>query len=131
MGLRPMYILENWFVIARRNSSGDEVLFLSGQVHGHARFHAGEVITTSSLTEHRFEQEKLVVLTRHGSEYMLGRPKASAMFAKQRLLRYLQRPKSQAGAGDSGKITDISGRAVQDRMPGIDSTNLDYGPLSR
>jgi hypothetical protein len=113
-----VYILKYWTIVKRRRDSGEELLCLSGKVYGNSRFGTGQVITTSYITTYRQESEHLVVITRNGSQYMLGRPKATEVFAKQRLMRYLQRPRPLPSNDDSGRVTDMSG--VSRRLPIMD-----------
>jgi hypothetical protein len=122
-----LFILKNWSVVKRRRESGDELLCLSGLVYGNARFRTAQLITTSTITAYRLEADFLVVITRNGSEYMLGRPKPTEVFAKQRLMRYLQRPRPRPGSDDTGRVTDMSGISGESRMPDDGSTILDFG----
>ena len=85
-----MYILHNWKIIFRAGSSGDESICLGGKVYGNARFASGEPITTSAIAWYRVEADSVIVATRSGSEYMLGKPNTSEPFAKRRLIRHLE-----------------------------------------
>ncbi len=127
-----MFILKNWVIVIRRRESGEELLCLSGKVYGNPRFRVGQVITTSFLTSHRVESEFVVVCTRNGSEYKLGRPRATEVFAKQRLLRHLQRLNMQNGFDGAGRITDISGSAGQSSAAEDDAsaTILDFATVA-
>ena len=93
-----MYILHNWKIVHRTNSSGRDSICIGGKVYGSSRFTSGEPITTSSLVGYRIDGAATIVATRNGSEYMLGKASASELFAKQRLIRLLQ---ESAGGGDA------------------------------
>jgi hypothetical protein len=122
-----VFILKQWAIVKRRRDTGEELLCLSGKVYGNSRFGTGQVITTSYITTYRLESEHMVVITRNGSQYMLGRPKATELFAKQRLMRYLQRPRPQPlpGYDDTGRITDMSGASQRPVQVDEGATILD------
>jgi hypothetical protein len=110
-----MYILHNWKIVHRTNSSGDDSLCVGGKVYGNSRFTSGEPITTSSIAWYRIESGSAIVSTRNGSEYMLGKPSASEPFAKQRLIRYLQERGRLGAARDGDVLTQRGPRSASYR----------------
>jgi hypothetical protein len=89
-----VFILANWKIASCLSSSGAVVTCLCGHVFGHARFAPGQFVQTSIVGSHRVEFDSLIVVTRNGSEYWLGKPDPSEAFPMQRLMRYLQENES-------------------------------------
>ena len=87
--VQPVYFLDDWRIVLRRDTAGRQVLRLNGSVGGHRRFRDGEKVTTSPVTGYRLESKSVVVVTGKGSNYRLGMPAASEISATERLLGYL------------------------------------------
>ena len=68
---------------------GDEGPCLRGQIFGNFRFTPGQWITTSAIAGYRRAGESIIVMTRNGSEYTLGRSALALPFAQKRLLALL------------------------------------------
>ena len=85
-----MYLIDDWKLVRPRTSSGTEALCINGYVRDNPRFANGQLITTSIVRRHRLESGTVVIVTRKGSEYRLGKPSPSEPFAMQRLMRYLE-----------------------------------------
>ena len=113
-----MFILTNWKVAACITPGGVVVTCLCGHVFGHTRFKPGEFVQTSHVRGHRVEFDSLVVVTRNGSEYWLGKPDPCESFAMQRLLRYLQENASVQTLGEEGHT----------RMPGLPAIQSEPSP---
>jgi hypothetical protein len=111
-----MFILKNWAIVKRTAAFGEEAYCLSGDVYGNPNFTEGEFILTSFIRSHRFEADVMVIITRSGSEYWLGRPSVTAAFAKQRLLRYLQQMPALPPFDETGRATEILGFSAEMRM---------------
>ena len=73
-----MYILNNWSIKDHESRDGRVRVHLFGKVFGHPRFAPGEVISTSAVTQYRFETDSVV--THSGSEYRLGKADAAACY---------------------------------------------------
>jgi hypothetical protein len=89
MAKHQVFILSDWKIVLARRASGADSLCVSGCVSGNPRFAEGELVTTSAITTYRLEFDALIVVTRKGSEYQLGKPSPAEPFAAQRLLRRL------------------------------------------
>jgi hypothetical protein len=112
-----MYVLSDWRIVVARNAPEADGLCVSGYVSGNPRFAEGELVTTSVIRTYRLESEAVVVITRKGSEYRLGKPGSAEPFAAQRLLRHLAERSAEAGRN---RDTDI-----QTRAPRLDEADLE------
>jgi len=91
--------LENWQILNLPDSAGNPQIRVSGEIFGDPRFAGGAFVTTSSVSDYRYYKQGIVVVTRSGTEYLLGRPHISETFAKSRLARFLD---SRLGNGIAG-----------------------------
>lgn len=106
-----VFILTSWKIASCISSSGAAVTCLCGHVFGNPHFASGEFVQTSTVKSHRVEFDSLIVATRNGSEYWLGKPDPAESFAMQRLLRYLQESESvQTVGGDDDQTRMAKGR---------------------
>jgi hypothetical protein len=85
-----MYRLSNWTILYCKTRNGGAVMRLRGEVFGNPRYTAGEEITISTLCSCRQDGDTILVTTRSGSEYELGKPNPDEPEAIQRVLRQLQ-----------------------------------------
>ncbi|WP_291994550.1 hypothetical protein [Candidatus Accumulibacter sp. ACC003] len=87
-----MNILNNWKTLELITREGETLVCIEGRVYGkNPRFPSSSHIRTSPVTGYSFESNSMVVMTRRGSEYLLGKPDSSETFAQQRLMRRLSR----------------------------------------
>lgn len=87
-----MNILNNWKALELLTRDGATLVCIEGRVYGsNPRFPSSSHIRTSPITSYSFQSGAMVVTTKHGSEYLLGKPDPSETFAQQRLLRRLAR----------------------------------------
>lgn len=87
-----MNILNNWKMLELVTREGDGMVCIEGRVYGsNPRFPSSSHIRTSPITGYSLDANSMVVRTRRGSEYLLGKPDPSQTFAQQRLLRRLSR----------------------------------------
>jgi hypothetical protein len=91
--------LENWQMLRLPDEAGAATICVSGEISGDPRFAPGSFVTTSSVHGYRYENEEIVVVTRTGTEYLLGKPHAAETFAKSRLTRHLD-ARNGAGLGE-------------------------------
>ena len=85
-----MNILNSWKTLELSSREGEVLLCIEGRVYGsNPRFPSSSHIRTSPITGYRFESNAMVVMTKRGSEYVLGKPDPSQAFAQQRLIRRL------------------------------------------
>jgi hypothetical protein len=103
-----VYVLTNWKIVSCVSSSGAVMTGLRGNVFGNPRFSSGELIQTSTVRNHRIEFDSLIVVTRNGSEYWMGKPDPAESFAMQRLLRYLQESESVQLGADAAEPTRMA-----------------------
>jgi hypothetical protein len=89
-----VFVLANWKIASCVSPSGATLTCLCGHVFGNPNFNPGQFVQTSTVKSHTVEFDSLIVLTRNGSEYWLGKPDPAESFAVQRLLRYLQESES-------------------------------------
>jgi hypothetical protein len=108
-GERPSR-LENWQMLRGDDVAGAAAVCVSGEIHGDSRFAPGAFVTTSAVRGYRIDHDEVVVVTRTGSEYSLGKPHAAESFAKNRLLRHLDSLAGGGGAEDH--FLPVSGRPV-------------------
>ena len=117
MAKDQVFILSDWRIVVARSAKGTEALCVSGCVTGNPLFRDGELVTTSAIRTYRRESDVVIVITRKGSEYHLGKPSLAEPFAAQRLLRHL------AGLSREGaRSRDMD---IQTRAPHPDATDLD------
>ena len=87
-----MNILNNWKTLELVTREGEALVCIEGRVYGsNPRFPSSSHIRTSPITGYSFESNAMVVITRRGSEYLLGKADPSETFAQQRLMRRLSR----------------------------------------
>lgn len=85
-----MNVLNSWKILKLKTSEGEVLVCLEGRVYGsNPRFPSSSCIRTSQIVGYSFESDSMVVTTRRGSEYLLGKPDPGQTFAQQRLIRYL------------------------------------------
>jgi len=82
--------ITNWGILSRRSSLGKPVVRLVGRVYGHAHCAPGEVFKTSPIAWFRRKGATTVVMTRNGSEYVLGKPRPTEPLAVQQLIAHLK-----------------------------------------
>ena len=99
-----MYIINNWKIVRHKLPRGTVVVCLYGEVFGNPRFKSGGPISTSAIERYNSGTDSVVTVS--GSEYQLGKPDASAPFAKQRLLRYLVEQERLPPAADFSSTSD-------------------------
>ncbi|MBE2260044.1 MAG: hypothetical protein H6942_11570 [Candidatus Accumulibacter sp.] len=87
-----MNILNNWKTLELVTRDGETLVCIEGRVYGsNPRFPSSSHIRTSPVTGYSFESNSMVVMTKRGSEYLLGKADPSETFAQQRLMRRLSR----------------------------------------
>ena len=87
-----MNILNNWKMLDFVTRSGEPLVCIEGRVYGsNPRFPSSSHIRTSPVTGYSLDSNSMVVTTRRGSEYLLGKPDPTQVFAQQRLMRRLSR----------------------------------------
>ncbi|MCB1931559.1 hypothetical protein [Accumulibacter sp.] len=87
-----MNILNNWKTLELITREGEMLVCIEGRVYGsNPRFPSSSHIRTSPVTGYAFESNSMVVMTKRGSQYLLGKPDPSETFAQQRLMRRLAR----------------------------------------
>lgn len=85
-----MNILNNWKMLELITRDGESLVCIEGRVYGsNPRFPTSSHIRTSPITGYSVDVNSMVVKTKRGSEYLLGKPDPSQAFAQQRLLRRL------------------------------------------
>jgi hypothetical protein len=92
--------LENWQILGLADEAGEPAVCVSGEIFGDPRFARGAFVTTSAVHGYRYENDEIVVVTRTGTEYLLGKPHVAETFAKSRLARYLD-DRAGGGLGES------------------------------
>jgi hypothetical protein len=87
-----MNILNGWKTLELITREGETLVCIEGRVLGkNPRFPSSSHIRTSPLTGYRLDNDGMVVMTKRGSEYGLGKPDPSETFAQQRLIRRMSR----------------------------------------
>lgn len=87
-----MNILNNWKMLELVTRDHETLVCIEGRVYGsNPRFPTSSHIRTSPVTSYTLDANSMVVRTRRGSEYLLGKPDPGQVFAQQRLLRRLSR----------------------------------------
>jgi hypothetical protein len=87
------FILERWEIVSVSDPKGAVKLCLGGRAFGGSHPLAGEDVRTSAIARYRKQGNRLVIVTRSGTEYMLGMRDGPQEQDKQRLIRYLDRIK--------------------------------------
>jgi len=109
-----MNILNSWRTLELITSEGERLVCIEGRVYGsNPRFPSSSHIRTSPVTGHRFESNSMVVMTKRGSEYLLGKPDPAETFAQQRLMRRLSRLGQQAPSDFNALDTQLTGYVEQ------------------
>jgi len=105
-----MNILNNWKTLELLTREGETLVCIEGRVYGsNPRFPSSSHIRTSPLIGYSFEASSMVVLTKRGSEYLLGKPDSSQPFAQQRLMRRLSRISQASTPGFDELESQITG----------------------
>ncbi len=87
-----MNILNDWKMLDLVTRDGEALVCIEGRVYGsNPRFPSSSHIRTSPITGYSLNANSMVVITKRGSEYLLGKPASSQTFAQQRLMRRLSR----------------------------------------
>lgn len=122
-----MNILNSWITLELITREGERLVCIEGSVHGtNPRFPAASRIRTSPVTGYHFEAHSMVIMTRRGSEYMLGKPDASQTFAQQRLMRRL----SQLGQNPPLTFNELETQVISDYTENPKSSNSDTTKVS-
>jgi hypothetical protein len=85
------FILEDWEIISLSDSTGALKLCLAGYAFGSSLPLSGAKVRTSAIARCYMDEDRLVIVTRSGSEYKLGMRNSSQEQAQLRLTRYLDR----------------------------------------
>ncbi len=105
-----MNILNNWKTLELLTREGETLVCIEGRVYGsNPRFPASSHIRTSPITGYSFEASSMVVTTKRGSEYLLGKPDSSQPFAQQRLMRRLSRISQAPTTGFNDLESQLTG----------------------
>ncbi|WP_300341892.1 hypothetical protein [Accumulibacter sp.] len=105
-----MNILNNWKTLELVTRDGETLVCIEGRVYGkNPRFPSSSHIRTSPITGYSFESNSMVVMTRRGSEYLLGKADSSEAFAQQRLMRRLSRLGQKPAASFNELDTQLTG----------------------
>ncbi|MBL8398657.1 MAG: hypothetical protein JNL84_11035 [Candidatus Accumulibacter sp.] len=85
-----MNILNNWKIVELKTSEGEILVCIEGRVYGsNPRFPSSSHVRTSPINGYSLDANSMIVTTRRGSEYLLGKPDPRQAFAQQRLMRRL------------------------------------------
>jgi len=105
-----MNILNNWKILDLVTRDGDALVCIEGRVYGsNPRFSSSSHIRTSPITGYSLDANSMVVTTKRGSEYLLGKPDPSQTFAQQRLMRRLSRLSPNATSGFDELESQLTG----------------------
>ncbi len=105
-----MNILNNWKMLELRTRQGESLVCIEGRVYGsNPRFPTSSHIRTSPVTGYSMEANSMVITTRRGSEYLLGKPDQTQIFAQQRLMRRLSSLGQAAASGFNELTTEVTG----------------------
>lgn len=105
-----MNILNNWKTLELITREGETLVCIEGRVYGsNPRFPSSSHIRTSPVTGYSFEANSMVVMTKRGSHYLLGKPDPSETFAQQRLMRRLSRLGQKPPASFNELETQLTG----------------------
>jgi hypothetical protein len=83
------FALEDWEIVSFSDPTGALRLCLVGHAFGDSLPLSGENVRTSAIARYYLDENRLVIITRSGSEYKLGMRNSSQEQAKLRLTRYL------------------------------------------
>jgi hypothetical protein len=112
-----MNILNHWKMLDLVTRDGEELVCIEGRVYGsNPRFPSSSHIRTSPITAYSLDGNSMVVTTRRGSEYVLGKPDPGETFAQQRLLRRMSR---------LTPVTASSFDGIESQLTGFDTKNED------
>ncbi|GEM_PF-873570 len=112
-----MNILNNWKMLDLVTRDGEELVCIEGRVYGsNPRFPSSSHIRTSPITAYTLDGNSMIVTTRRGSEYVLGKPEPTETFAQQRLLRRLSRLTPASAQGFDGIESQLTGFDESDRQ---------------
>jgi len=105
-----MNILNNWKMLELVTREGEDLVCIEGRVYGsNPRFPSPSHIRTSPITGYSLDANSMVVRTKRGSEYLLGKPDPSQIFAQQRLLRRLSRLSQTPPSGFDALESQVTG----------------------
>ncbi|MBP9806506.1 MAG: hypothetical protein KBE22_16590 [Candidatus Accumulibacter sp.] len=105
-----MNILNNWKMLELRTRQGESLVCIEGRVYGsNPRFPTSSHIRTSPVTGYSMEANSMVITTRRGSEYLLGKPDQKQIFAQQRLMRRLSSLGQTSTPGFNELATEVTG----------------------
>lgn len=109
-----MNILNNWKMLDLITRDGESLVCVEGRVYGsNPRFPASSHIRTSPVTGYSIDANSMVILTKRGSAYQLGKPDPSQTFAQQRLIRRLSRLGQIPAPGFNALETQLTDLTVQ------------------
>ncbi|MEF8715126.1 MAG: hypothetical protein V5B39_16540 [Accumulibacter sp.] len=109
-----MNILNNWKMLDLITRDGESLVCVEGRVYGsNPRFPASSHIRTSPVTGYSVDATSMVIMTRRGSAYLLGKPDPSQIFAQQRLIRRLSRLGQIPASGFNALETQLTDFTVQ------------------
>ncbi len=104
-----MNILNNWKMLDLITRDGESLVCVEGRVYGNnPRFPTSSCIRTSPVTGYRVDANSMVIMTKRGSEYLLGKPDPSQTFAQQRLIRRLLRQEQTAAPSFDSLETQLN-----------------------
>ena len=105
-----MNILNNWKMLDLVTRDGEALVCIEGRVYGsNPRFPTSSHIRTSPITGYSLNSNSMVIMTKRGSEYLLGKPDPSQAFAQQRLMRRLSRLNQASAAGFNALESQLTG----------------------
>lgn len=105
-----MNILNNWKMLDLITRDGESLVCVEGRVYGsNPRFPASSHIRTSPVTGYSVDANSMVIMTKRGSAYQLGKPDPSQTFAQQRLIRRLSRLGQIPAPGFNALETQLTG----------------------
>jgi hypothetical protein len=105
-----MNILNDWKMLDLVTRDGEALVCIEGRVYGsNPRFPSSSHIRTSPITGYSLNASSMVVLTKRGSEYLLGKPASSQTFAQQRLMRRLSRLNEAPAAAFNALESQLTG----------------------
>ncbi|KFB67292.1 hypothetical protein [Candidatus Accumulibacter vicinus] len=105
-----MNILNHWKMLDLITRDGESLVCVEGRVYGsNPRFPASSHIRTSPVTGYSVDANSMVIMTKRGSAYQLGKPDPSQTFAQQRLIRRLSRLGQIPAPGFNALETQLTG----------------------
>ncbi len=108
-----MNILNNWKMLDLITRDGEALVCIEGRVYGsNPRFPTSSQIRTSPVTGYNVDANSMVIMTKRGSEYRLGKPDPSQTFAQQRLIRRLSRLGQLPASGFNALETQLTDLTV-------------------